>query len=83
MGANAHPGAYRLLSSPAVERTQSAMSNPDELHALPVRAIRDDWRSRPLAEDGLGRADGSSMPLLWRVFAANAAVFPSRSCCWP
>jgi hypothetical protein len=51
------------------------MSNPDELDVPPVRAIRDDWRPRPLAEDGSGRADTRRTPMLWRVFAANAAVF--------
>ncbi|MGH2884021.1 MAG: sensor histidine kinase [Solirubrobacteraceae bacterium] len=51
------------------------MSNPDQLDAPSVRAIRDDRRSRPHSEDGSGRANARPTPMLWRVFAANAAVF--------
>src|SRR5436309_12247585 len=75
MGANAHPGAYRLLSTPAAERKQSAMSSPDQLDAPAAPAIRDDRRAKLHSEDGSARADARPTPMLWRVFAANAAVF--------
>ena len=51
------------------------MSNSDQLDAPPVRAIHDDRPSRPDPEGGSGRAKARPMPMLWRVFAANAAVF--------
>src|SRR5947209_8505966 len=74
MGANAHPGAYRLLSCPGAERRQNAMSNRDQLDAPPILARRDD-PSPPSVRDRSARPDTRPMPMLWRVFAANAAVF--------
>ena len=51
------------------------MSDSDQLNARPVRAIRDDRQSWPESEDGSGHAETRPIPMLWRVFAANAAVF--------
>jgi two-component system sensor histidine kinase UhpB len=50
------------------------MSNPDQLDAPTIRALRDDLPRRPV-QDRPARADPRPMPMLWRVFAANAAVF--------
>ena len=50
------------------------MSNPDQLDAPTIRALRDDLPQRPV-QDRPARADPRPMPMLWRVFAANAAVF--------
>ena len=51
------------------------MTNSDQLGAPPVRADREDGRPRPHSAGGSGRANARPTPMLWRVFAANAAVF--------
>ena len=51
------------------------MSNPDPLDAPPIRAVPDEPSAQAVAEDGTARTDIRPVPMLWRVFAANAAVF--------
>lgn len=74
MGANAHPGAYRLLSCPTAPRSQNAMSNPDQLNAPAVQAVRENPSSPHPTVGVAARSDTRPMPMLWRVFSANAAV---------
>lgn len=74
MGANAHPRSSRLLTSPIGER-RTTMSKPDQLKAPPVPLTRDDASPSFPPEDRSPPANGRSLPMLWRVFAANAAVF--------
>jgi two-component system, NarL family, sensor histidine kinase UhpB len=50
------------------------MSNPDRLDAPTIRALGDD-PPPPRVQDRPVRADARPVPMLWRVFAANAAVF--------
>src|SRR5437764_5497224 len=76
MGANAHPGCRRLPPNP-LARQLMTMSSRDQVKLPASRAARDEVApgrrsdQRPYGARGPGRA----LPMLWRVFAANAAVF--------
>jgi two-component system, NarL family, sensor histidine kinase UhpB len=51
------------------------MAKSDQLDAPAGRGVRVDRAPPPDPEDGSGRAQARPLPMLWRVFAANAAVF--------
>ncbi|MHB8696385.1 MAG: HAMP domain-containing sensor histidine kinase, partial [Solirubrobacteraceae bacterium] len=74
MGANAHPAAYRLLTARAAHTT---MTSPEQLNTPRVRPARRETSPRPPSDGRPDRAEVSAraLPMLWRVFAANAAVF--------
>jgi two-component system sensor histidine kinase UhpB len=72
MGANAHPLPNPLPASPPPERNRNTMSSHNHLNVPPsVRA----GTNSPSAEDHRPTSGGRPLPMLWRVFAANAAVF--------
>jgi two-component system sensor histidine kinase UhpB len=51
------------------------MSSPDQLDASAAPGIRGDRGPRFHSDDGARHANARPTPMLWRVFAANAAVF--------
>src|SRR5579884_1126027 len=75
MGANAHPGSGRAPTAAAGERSPSQMHSHDELNVPPAPSAR--GGGLPVATDGDRPPPfaGRPLPMLWRVFAANAAVF--------
>jgi two-component system, NarL family, sensor histidine kinase UhpB len=76
MGASAHLGCRRL-SPPSLLRRQMTMSSRDQINLPAVRpdhgAASPDRQSDQRPSDATG--SGRTVPMLWRVFAANAAVF--------
>lgn len=51
------------------------MSRPNQLDVTAAAAIRDDRPPTLHSGDGSGRVNTRPTPMLWRVFAVNAAVF--------
>ncbi len=73
MGANAHPASRCLRASPSDESSRTAMPGTGQLEA-PVGARADEPHGSGGSLDS-HRARARRLPMLWRVFAANAAVF--------
>ena len=65
----------RLPSSPARERNRTTMSSHDHFSVPPAPSVRDEITPTAAAEDRPPTSSGRPLPMLWRVFAANAAVF--------
>jgi two-component system sensor histidine kinase UhpB len=75
MGANAHPWPSQLFARRPSEYNRIAMSAPDQLPAPPT-GVAPDGTPPSLAADGPSPSRAARpLPMLWRVFAANAAVF--------
>jgi two-component system sensor histidine kinase UhpB len=77
IGATAHPAGIRLFRPRYGEQTAAPMSGSDQLK---VPAARTTSEQSPSHISPDGRADAvrppaRAVPMLWRVFAANAAVF--------
>src|SRR5579884_1278382 len=74
MGANAHPAAYRLPRR--CQASKPPMSGPDQLNLPAVSAPRpEDSGNIPIGSGDHVESAARAVPMLWRVFAANAAVF--------
>src|SRR5436305_1589863 len=75
MGANAHPRVNPVPTSPTGERNHSTMSSHDPPNVPPTPSVRAGVTSSASAGDRPPPSSGRPLPMLWRVFAANAAVF--------
>jgi methyl-accepting chemotaxis protein len=75
MGANPHPASYCVRSTPNGESSRSAGSDPDSSEALLPASARDRAASGLASELRSPPTKRRPLPMLWRVFAANAAVF--------
>src|SRR5436305_956824 len=74
MGANAHPRPSPLSASPIGARNRDAMSSHEHLNVSPASSARAGTEALA-AEDRPPPVRARPRPMLWRVFAANAAVF--------
>ncbi|HZU77477.1 MAG TPA: sensor histidine kinase, partial [Dehalococcoidia bacterium] len=76
MGAFAHPAAYRLPSHALVERLNTPVSGSDQLKFPVVSTTSADASvGAPAQAAEHPPSPARAVPMLWRVFAANAAVF--------
>lgn len=76
MGAIAHPAAIRLLPPRYGEPIAAPMSGSDQVKVPAVRTTREQSLSPTSPEGGVNVVPPAprAVPMLWRVFAANAAV---------
>lgn len=74
MGANAHPASQHLRANPSGETDRTMRAGPDRSETpLPAEAER--APSGLVAQVRSPAESRRPLPMLWRVFAANAAVF--------
>src|SRR5438270_3597700 len=72
MGASAHPRPAPIANSPIGEPNRNVMSSQERLNLSPASSGAAGTEA-VAAEDR--PVSGRPRPMLWRVFAANAAVF--------
>ena len=75
MGAFPHPAAYRLLTPRGPRSLHTSMSGSDQLKLPAVRTREDAAVGVPADRPSSAQETSRAVPMLWRVFAANAAVF--------